>query len=538
MTWKPRVRTVLLCVNLSILILPLAGIGILRIYENALLQQTESELTAQAAFVAAAYKTSLLRNFQQSENPQSIEGYGIEHSIVKSPDAKLWNPQVPKLDLASDEILPPPPEPVLVMASIPAEVRGAGNEITQIMLDAQQTTLAAIRVVDVNGIVIATTGEGLHQSLANRQEVQLALKGEYQSILRQRVSDNPIPPFTSISRGARIRVFQAMPVVHQGYILGAIVLSRTPPNIGQSLYKHRSELIIAGLILILMVLAISAVTALTLTRPIEAVTRQAEQVARGKSDSVVPLQNPVTDEVSQLSNAVVQMAEHLEARAQYIQDFASQISHAFKTPLTSMRGAIELLQDHQHDMSVEDKSKFLNNLDEDAEYLQNLVQRLLELARADTIRPGDDKTRVTPVIEIVAQRSRRLGIDIDIRIKASSTDKAVLISEDILQSVFENLFDNARQHGADQLDVSLEYVTDAVSLKPICVIKVADNGSGVSDANRESIFQPFFTTARDQGGSGLGLAVTRSLLNAHRASIALIASTTGAAFEIILPLED
>lgn len=536
MTWKPRVRTVLLCVNLSILILPLAGIGILRIYENALLQQTESELTAQAAFVAAAFKTSLLRNIRQSDNPQGIEHYGLLSGKNLNSDEDLWTPHVPKLDLASDQVLPPPPDPMIVDATINPLVRTAGIEIAEIMRDAQQTTLAAIRVVDANGVVIATTGEGLYQSLNNRQEVSAALTGEYQSILRQRISDNPIPPLASISRGARIRVFQAMPVIHQNYVLGAVLLSRTPPNIGQSLYKHRTQLLLAALILIVMVLVISVITALTLTRPIEAVTRQAEQVARGKSDSVVPLQQPVTDEVSQLSNAVVQMAEHLEARAQYIQDFASQISHAFKTPLTAMRGAIELLQDHQHDMSDDDKVRFLNNLDEDAAYLQNLVQRLLELARADTIRPGNDSTLVTPVIEIVAQRSRRLGLDVNIN--TNSSDKPVLISADILQSVFENLFDNARQHGADRLDLSLEYQLDASSRRPICVIKITDNGSGISEANRESIFQPFFTTTRDQGGSGLGLSVTISLLHAHRGSINLVASKTGTAFEIILPRQD
>lgn len=78
MSWKPRVRTVLLCVNLSILILPLAGIGVLRLYENALIQQTESELTAQAAFVAAAFKTSLLRNFQQTPSDAQIDSYGVK----------------------------------------------------------------------------------------------------------------------------------------------------------------------------------------------------------------------------------------------------------------------------------------------------------------------------------------------------------------------------------------------------------------------------------------------------------------------------
>lgn len=532
MIWKPRVRTVLLCVNLSILILPLAGIGILRLYENALLQQTESELTAQAAFVAAAFKSSLLRNFEQSPNQRGIDDYGIQLFDDDSVDEDHWKPRVPKLDLASDEILPPPPDPISVTVVIAPEVQKAGKEISRIMRDAQQTTLAAIRVVDVNAVVIATTGEGLHQSLANRREVSLALNGEYQSILRQRISDTPIPPLASISRGARIRVFQAMPVMHQGYVLGAVILSRTPPNIGQSLYKHRTQLVIATLILITMVLAITAITGLTLTVPVEAVTRQAKQVARGESGPVKPLQRPVTYEVSQLSQAVVQMAEHLEARAQYIQDFASQVSHAFKTPLTAMRGAIELLQDHLDEMSEEDKSRFLGNLDKDADYLQNLVHRLLELARADTIQPGQSTTLVGPVIDNVAQRSRRLGLEVNIN--GDIGHRPVLIGEDILQSILENLFDNARQHGGDQLDVTVSYDTDKTNGKTVCIVKIADNGPGISASNSEAIFEPFFTTTRNQGGSGLGLSVTRSLLHAHQGSIQLIPSSTGAVFEIAL----
>ena len=532
MKWKPRVRTVLLCVNLSILILPLAGIGVLRLYENALLQQTESELTAQAAFVAAAFKTSLQRNFLQAADGPGIDGYGIKLLTDNSGNDAQWKPRVPKLNLASDEILPPPPDPILPTTSIAPEVRQAGEEITQIMLDAQQTTLAAVRVVDVNGVIIATTGEGLHQSLANRPEVSRALQGEYQTILRQRVSDKPIPPLASISRGARIRVFQAMPIIHQDYLLGAVVLSRTPPNIGKSLYKYRSQLFIAALVLIALVLGITTITALTLTGPVEAVTRQAEQVARGESGSVMPLRRPVTYEVSQLSQAVVQMAEHLEARAQYIQDFASQISHAFKTPLTSIRGAIELLQDHMEQMPLADKTRFLSNLDKDADYLQNLVHRLLELARADTLQPGEEKTAVLPVIEIVAQRNRRPGVDI--KINGDIGDRNVLISDDVLESILENLFDNAWQHGGDKLEITVELGIDKDSGESICIIKISDNGPGISTANAQSIFEPFFTTARDQGGSGLGLAVTRSLLNAHRGIIKLVPSTIGATFEIIL----
>ncbi len=528
MKWKPRVRSVLLLVNLSILILPLAGISILRLYENALLQQTESELTAQAAFVAAAYKSALLRNFKHTAQGSTIASYGIPLPDINSSKQELWRPQPPRLDLASDDILPPPPDPEITTAPAPAPVQLAGEEITRIMKDAQQTTLAAIRVVDINALIIATTGEDLHQSLANWQEVSRALGGEFYSVLRQRVSDQPPPALTSISRGTLVRVFQATPVIHQGRILGAVILSRTPTNIGQSLYKHRFQLMIAGLILLGLVLAISAITALTITTPLEAVTRQAKHVANGDPGPVSALKQPVTYEVSQLSQAVVQMAEHLDARARYIQDLATQVSHAFKTPLTSMRGAIELLQDHAQNMSDADRTRFLANLDKDAEYLNTLVQQLLELARADTIQADRSISSVLPNIIKVAERYEHMGLVVNI----TGQNSQVMINEEILQSILVNLFDNAHQHGGNHINVSLT----EIKAKKLYSIKIEDNGPGVTLTNRETIFEPFFTTARDQGGSGLGLAVTRSLLKAYRASIELIPSASGAVFEIKLKL--
>ncbi len=529
-SWKPRVRSVLLLVNLSILILPLAGIGILRLYENALLRQTESELSAQAAFVSAAFKSALLRNYKHSTNKSNLQHYGIPLVDNKNTRQLKWRPQPPSLDLASDDILPPPPDPEMSRMIIQPAVLQAGEEITEIMKDAQQTTLAAIRVVDVNATIVASTGRDLHQSLASWQEVNRALSGEFYTVLRQRISDQPAPALSSISRGTTVRVFLASPVIHQGRILGAVILSRTPANIAQSLYKHRIELMIAGMILIGLVLAISAITALTITIPLEAVTRQAKHVANGESGPVTVLKKPVTYEVSELSQAVVQMAEHLDSRAHYIQNLAAQVSHAFKTPLTSMRGAIELLQDHPDNMPAEDRERFLKNLHKDAEYLNTLVQRLLELARADTIQADQSVSLLKTIVERVAERNQRPGLSV----KISGQDSQVMINEDILETIIENLLDNARQHGGDKIDIEISELSDYSAKSTICSLKISDNGSGVIAANRETIFEAFFTTKRNQGGSGLGLAVTRSLLKAYKGSIELLPSSGGAVFEIKL----
>ena len=93
-----------------------------------------------------------------------------------------------------------------------------------------------------------------------------------------------------------------------------------------------------------------------------------------------------------------------------------------------------------------------------------------------------------------------------------------------LNAIFVQLIQNAVAHGADKMDV----VWDGFTLV------IADNGEGVERGNQDRIFDPFFTSRRDTGGTGMGLAVVRSLLTAQGGQINLIDTPEGATFEIKL----
>jgi len=111
---------------------------------------------------------------------------------------------------------------------------------------------------------------------------------------------------------------------------------------------------------------------------------------------------------------------------------------------------------------------------------------------------------------------------------------AVAMAADVLESVLGNLLDNARQHGGDTVTVAVVYPApgaDSTTLR----IEVSDNGPGISTANAGRVFEPFFTTARARGGTGLGLAVVKSLLTAHRGTIELRESEAGTRLRIRLP---
>ena len=76
-----------------------------------------------------------------------------------------------------------------------------------------------------------------------------------------------------------------------------------------------------------------------------------------------------------MSQSFSEMARSLEHRSEYIRNFAAHVSHEFKTPLTAIQGAIELLEEHSHDMPAEQRARFLHNISLDAERLKRLVDR-------------------------------------------------------------------------------------------------------------------------------------------------------------------
>lgn len=534
MRWRPRLRTIFFTVNVLIITLPFGGVVLLRLYESVLIRRTEIELVVQGAHVAASYLSAVQEELERDPgvDPSSFGVDAKQRRLV--PNDQL-HPVEPKLDLAADPILPPP------VAARPSSrppdqvsVR-AGERITQAMRIAQKVTLAGIRVVDAQGVVVATTRTELGLSLAHREEVRRALDGEFVALMRARVSDEPPPPLDSISRGTQLRVFVAIPVIDGGRVLGAVILSRTPQAVGQSLFAIRWYILAGAFAILAMIALITLLTSRTITLPLEELIRQSERVARGEKGAATPLARSGTLEVRRVSEAIASMAQALEERADYINTFARGVSHEFKTPLASMRGAVELLRDHVDEMTPEERDTFLGNVEQDTERLTRLVSRLTDLARADVIKPAEDTCKVTPVIMDVADRFRNDGLSLEVDLDAQVNE--VRIARETLESIMTNLLDNARQHGGADASVSMRtsLVDTDLDQADVVVIEVEDDGPGISEANQKRVFDRFFTTARNRGGSGLGLNIVKKLVDVHNGDIALESEPGRTVFRFTLP---
>jgi signal transduction histidine kinase len=516
---RPRLRSVLLLVNVVILILPLAGLWLLRLYESALVRQTESELVAQAAVLAAAYK---------AERQQLLaRGIVEDEPAGLAAAAPVARPAPQGLDLAEDPVLPPPPDPSPAKEPAGALALAAGNALLPVLRDTQPITLASIRITDRRGVIVATTGEDQGMSLAGRQEIDGALKGDLVSLMRWR-EHAARPSVTGLSRGASLRVFVAMPVIDGDKLVGAVMLARTPRDLAQAIYGKRYPLIAMALLLLAAVSALAVVASRLITRPLRQVVSQAQLVASGAAGAVVPLSGPAIREAAELSDAVARMARTLERRADYIRSFAAHVSHEFKTPIAGAKGALELINDHFQTMSESERRRFLAVVAGSIERLETLVRRLLDLARADMTRPQEaERTVLAPLLERLVARYSERGLTLRLRQGAAE----VALAEDALEIMLSSLLDNVVDHAGRGSAATIETTAAPEGV----VISVADNGPGVPREDAERIFEPFFTTARASGGTGLGLSIVRAIIAGAGGTIALQPAPRGACFRLTLP---
>jgi signal transduction histidine kinase len=519
--WRPTIGMITAAVIASVLILPLIGLLFFRLYENQLVRQTEGELIGQAALLSAIYADAI-----ETAPPGAFPiGPGRPSHDPAIEIDERYAPIIPALDLATSPVLPGRPPAAPVRAPINADALQVGARLTALTATTQRTTLAGFRVLDANGVVIGGREE-IGASLAHLEEVRAALAGNFSAVLRVRGEQSPTPPLYSISRGTQIRVFVALPVFVDDRVRGVVYVSRTPDNILRQLYRERGKVAAAVLLVLAAAIAIGAVFVRTIARPMRDLAERAEDITRGRRDVIGPLPHHGTQELASLTQSFMSMAKRLSDRSDYLSTFANHVSHELKSPVTAIRGAAELMRDSESSMKPEERDRFLKNVLDDADRISALLDRLRELARADNPELGGATT-----LDAIVRQLRERFDDTEITFEAQA-DRAIAISEENALIVFGHLLDNSVRHGATRVTLRAQADGDEVR------IDVGDDGAGVSSGNRERVFDPFFTTRRAEGGTGMGLGIVRALLRAHGGDIALAESDRGAAFVLKLPAAD
>jgi len=309
------------------------------------------------------------------------------------------------------------------------------------------------------------------------------------------------------------------------------------------------------LIALVLAFAVSIVLAILVTRsvvrPMQHVAQAAQKIAAGDYDQTVPVEG--SREVKELGSDFNQMALQVRSTQQAQRDFLANVSHELKTPLTSIQGFAQAIQDGAAGDSASIR-KSASIIFDEATRMNRMVGELLDLARIETgqIVMRSESVQLDQllqnVIERLALRAQAGGVTLLTDIAAGLP--AIRGDGDRLAQVFSNLIDNALKHtpSGGKVTVAARMLSGSSAVKrgkPIggVEITVADTGTGIPPEDLSRIFERFYQVDKSRvksktGSLGLGLAIVKEIVTAHGGTIhAESIVGLGTKFVVWLPVE-
>jgi two-component system sensor histidine kinase KdpD len=205
----------------------------------------------------------------------------------------------------------------------------------------------------------------------------------------------------------------------------------------------------------------------------------------------------------------------------------SSVSHDLRTPLSSVIGAASSLLAYESSLSDKDRVELLQSIVEEAERLDRYIQNLLDMTR---LGQGELKLQRDweDVRDLISAASRRLRLNaraIRIKVDTSSDAQLLNVHGDLMEQVFVNLLDNAARYSPAGSTIAVLVTRDTGAV----LIEISDEGTGIPEADREKVFDPFYRVhERDRkSGTGLGLSICRGIVRAHGGDVTAHASRTG-----------
>jgi signal transduction histidine kinase len=298
----------------------------------------------------------------------------------------------------------------------------------------------------------------------------------------------------------------ARPVSFDGRVVRVIVFSALVSDVVHSVSLVRHEILVAGGIALLLALIGGWLIARWLAARVKRLERAAERMAAGEFEHPIPVDS--RDELGQLAVAFNDMQRQLGQLDRARKQFIATASHELRTPVFSLGGFVELLEDDELDRDT--RRRFLEHVSEQVERLRKLSVDLLDLSRLESgsleLRPepvdlGELTRSVSAEFELsLAQHDSHLELRLATRTEA-------LCDPVRMAQIVRILIDNALTHTAPGTHIVVTAGRENGGVR----LAVRDDGQGIDGAALPRIFEPFFT-ADDAQGSGLGLAIASELV--------------------------
>jgi signal transduction histidine kinase len=420
-----------------------------------------------------------------------------------------------------------------IIASIYLDALGDGTFVPESKKKSLGRELARIgEVVGTNVVILGREGEVLAGDAAPgfsmREEIKAARNGNYARVLE----------YDADEKGQYLAA--ALPIIKNDDIIGVIAIRGSTSRVAAEVGRLTARLIITATVVILFCMFVAYLLSMSISRPVRSLENTCARIARGERR--VALKGPWgAAELKSLAGSFRNMLDKLEQKMQYIGDFVHNLSHELKTPITSIRGAAELLADGAvHD--PEAAERFVDNITRETARLQTLVQDILDLGRLenDSIIMKAERIEFPLVVENALNSVKMRLIARELELSVDYDEEPLEVNVDVMwfERVVKNLLTNAIKHTPDGGAINISVRREDGFLRTI----VSDTGCGIPDEDMTRIFERFYTRERGKDkrapkGTGLGLAIAKHIVGLHDGEIAAANREEGGAeFSFTIPL--
>jgi signal transduction histidine kinase len=339
--------------------------------------------------------------------------------------------------------------------------------------------------------------------------------------------------------------YLGVPVVRGGEVVGAVYLSQRIEGTGlvgaisgtaRFVRNVWWQFLLAGAVAAFIALFLARLLARGMTQPLRDMAQAAQMMARGDYRQRVRVRS--RDEVGRLAGTFNRMASEMEGLERLRRELVANVSHELKTPLSALQAHLENLLDGVQ----QPNPALLEVMLQQSERLSRLVDELLDLSRLES---GDvplelGPISLAPLVDRVAGEIEvaRPGRSVRIRNEVPSDLPSVEADLERIHQVLFNLLDNAHRFTPAGGVVTVRAVRDDGS----CEVSVHDTGPGIPKEHLPLVFERFYrvdpSRSREDGGTGIGLAIARSVVEAHGGRIwAESEASGGSTFRFVLPIQ-
>lgn len=336
--------------------------------------------------------------------------------------------------------------------------------------------------------------------------------------------------------GTAIRLI-TVPVNVKGKLVGIVQVGSPLDEVKEAL----RQLSLVLLITVPLVLVLASMGGVFLAnkalRPVDHITKTAQRIGSGDLSQRIPVDGLGEDEIGRLARTFNEMLSRLERSFEQIKRFTADASHELKTPLSILRGELEVALKRQR--KAEEYREVLVSCLEEVERMSKIVEDLLTLARADS---GNFKLRLETVdlyalarevFEFFKNRAEEKGI----RFTLEGGSVQLRGDKERLRQLVVNLVDNAIKYTPREGEVELK----AFEEDGQAVLIVRDTGEGIPPEEQQKVFERFYrvdkSRSREKGGAGLGLAICKWIAEVHGGVVTLKSEPLkGSEFTVRLPL--